>query len=53
MEHYNDHEWDKSVDSFEKAVADFYVAEEECRAECERPFDMGWFPDFVTAVASK
>ena len=28
-------------------------SEERCRLECEKPFDMGWFPEFVGAVSSK
>lgn len=50
--YYSEGEWEKSVQYFEKAASDFITAEQECRLECEKPFDMGWFPDFVTAVAN-
>ena len=50
--HYSEGEWDQSVEHFENAIAEFVQDEENCRLECEKPFDMGWLPDFVTAVAS-
>ena len=51
--HYSEGEWEESVEFFEKAIIEFIQAEDQCRLECEKPFDMGWFPDFVTAVASE
>jgi hypothetical protein len=51
--YYSDGQWEKSVEFFEKSIFEFVEAEEQCRMDCEKPFDMGWFPDFVTAVASK
>ena len=36
----------------EAALDAFLESEERCRFACEKPFDMGWFPDFVPAVAN-
>ena len=53
VEFYSEESWQESVEAFEQAVANFIEADEECRMDCEKPFDMGWFPDFVTSVASE
>lgn len=36
----------------EESLASYLHAEDECRAQCEGPFDPGWYPDFVPAIAS-
>jgi hypothetical protein len=52
VDHYSEEDWQTAVSLFEEAVAKYTEAEAECRLDCEKPFDMGWFPDFVTSVAS-
>ena len=36
----------------EIAIKTYLVEEEECRLVCEKPFDMGWYPDFIASVSS-
>jgi hypothetical protein len=51
--HYRESQWTKVIDSMEAALEAALEAEENCRFACEKPFDMGWFPDFVSSVASE
>lgn len=51
-EHYVREEWKSAIEEMEMAVQKLVLAEEMCRHACEKPFDMGWFPDFVTSVAN-
>ena len=51
-EHYRRQEWPAVIETMEAALEAFLESEERCRFACEKPFDMGWFPDFVMAVAS-
>lgn len=46
-------QWSKVTSAMEEAVRTVIETEERCRIECEKPFDMGWYPDFVMAVSSK
>ncbi len=50
---YREHSWSEVVDRMEKALKFYLEAEEECRFACEKPFDMGWFPDFIISISSK
>ncbi len=50
---YRDENWSSTADRMEGALKRYFSADDKCRAACERPFDMGWFPDFITSVASK
>ena len=36
----------------ENAIKTYLSSEEECRLLCEKPFDMGWYPDFIASVSS-
>ena len=36
----------------ENGLKSFYSAEEDCRLGCEKPFDMGWYPDFIASISS-
>lgn len=36
----------------EDSLENYLQSEEECRANCEGPFDQGWFPDFIPSIAS-
>jgi len=49
---YTSGQWSDTVRYFEKALLEYFEAEENCRLDCEKPFEMGWYPDFVTSVAS-
>ena len=37
---------------FEEALSSFFIELENCRLLCEKSFDQGWFPDFVSSIAS-
>ena len=50
---YRNEEWQETVDLMEKALEFYSEAENNCRFACEKPFDMGWFPDFIASVASE
>ena len=52
-ESYKKEEFDRTANYFELSLTEYLIAENECRAMCEGPFDQGWFPDFVSSVASK
>lgn len=42
-----------TITHMEKSLALYYEAYEDCRFLCENPFNQGWFPDFISSVASK
>lgn len=37
----------------EESLVSYLQSEEECRSQCEGPFDHGWYPDFVPSISSK
>lgn len=37
----------------EESLVAYLQAEEECRAQCEGPFDQGWYPDFIPSISSE
>lgn len=37
----------------EESLTEYIQAEEECRAQCEGPFDHGWYPDFIPSISSE
>lgn len=49
---YVKEDWSKLVETMESALALYFQEEEMCRVQCEKPFDMGWYPDFVSAVSN-
>jgi len=49
---YRAMQWPAVIQRMEKAVLSYLDDEERCRFACEKPFDMGWHPDFVSSVAS-
>lgn len=53
VERYQREDWAGAAEAMEAAAAGYLSAEEDCRTACERPFDMGWHPDFVTSIASE
>ena len=46
-------DWPKAIQYFETAIQAFLKSLDRCRLSCDKPFDQGWFPDFVSSVASK
>lgn len=50
---YDNKQWLDVIKIMEESIHLYLAAEEKCRFECEKPFDMGWFPDFVSSVASE
>jgi hypothetical protein len=53
VQYYRASEWLSAVAAMEEALTDYFSAEEECRLACEKPFDMGWYPEYVLAISSK
>ena len=51
-EAYKKKDFERSTNYFELSLIEYLQAEEECRAECEGPFDQGWFPDFISSISS-
>ncbi|PSN56414.1 hypothetical protein C0J52_09523 [Blattella germanica] len=51
-EAYNQKDYKGVISYIEESLEDYLRGEEECRAFCEGPFDQGWFPDFVSSVAT-
>ncbi|XP_044752189.1 prolyl 3-hydroxylase 1-like [Coccinella septempunctata] len=49
---YDEKDWKAVIDNMEESLVDFIQAEEECRAQCEGPFDHGWLPDFFPSIAN-
>jgi hypothetical protein len=49
---YEAGEWSKTIEEMEAALTAFHDSEDRCRLKCEKPFDQGWFPDFVSSIAS-
>jgi len=49
---YVNEDYENMVNSIEKALKLFIQEEEICRVQCEKPFDMGWYPDFVSSVSN-
>jgi hypothetical protein len=52
-EAYQQEDYKSVINYIEESLEDYLRSEEECRAYCEGPFDQGWFPDFVSSIASK
>lgn len=52
-EAYQHEDYKSVINYIEESLEDYLRGEEECRAYCEGPFDQGWFPDFVSSIASK
>jgi len=49
---YAKEDYETTVASIENALKLFMQEEELCRVQCEKPFDMGWHPDFVSSVSN-
>ncbi|XP_044257307.1 prolyl 3-hydroxylase 1-like [Tribolium madens] len=49
---YERKDWVGVVDNMEESLVAYLQADEECRAQCEGPFDQGWYPDFIPSIAN-
>lgn len=49
---YERQDWHLASAQFESALDAYWTELEKCRLLCEKSFDHGWFPDFVSSVAS-
>ncbi|KAK3914415.1 Prolyl 3-hydroxylase 1 [Frankliniella fusca] len=49
---YYAEEYDVAVTNMEASIKEFLKANDECRADCEGPFDQGWLPDFTSSIAN-
>lgn len=50
---YNNKDWQGVIENMEESVFAYLTATNECRAQCEGPFDQGWYPDMIPSIASK
>ena len=41
-DYYRSEEWEKLIDTMEEALKEYLLAEELCRVNCDKPFNMGW-----------
>ncbi|XP_033752087.1 prolyl 3-hydroxylase 1-like [Pecten maximus] len=48
---YQMEDWDKVITSFERALQEYYLEHERCRADCEGQYEHERDPDFIHAVA--
>ena len=48
--YYRSKEWEKLIDTMEKALQEYLLAEELCRVNCDKPFDMGWLVNIVKYI---
>jgi len=51
-EQYRAEDWGSLIETMEGALREYLLAEELCRVSCDKPFDMGWYPDFKSSVAN-
>ncbi|KAE8744370.1 hypothetical protein FOCC_FOCC008974 [Frankliniella occidentalis] len=51
-EAYFKEEYDAAISNLEASLKEFFKASDECRADCEGPFDQGWLPDFTSSIAN-
>ncbi|XP_018578753.1 prolyl 3-hydroxylase 1 [Anoplophora glabripennis] len=49
---YQRKDWKSVEDNMEESLGAYLQAEEECRAQCEGPFDQGWYPDFIPSISN-
>jgi tetratricopeptide (TPR) repeat protein len=49
---YEKKDWDGVVQNFEESLGAYLQTEDECRAQCEGPFDQGWYPDLIPSIAN-
>ena len=49
---YKKKDYDRATNYMELSLTEYLQSEEECRAQCEGPFDQGWFPDFISSISS-
>ncbi|KAF5293323.1 hypothetical protein FQR65_LT10988 [Abscondita terminalis] len=49
---YEKKDWKAVENNMEESLISYLQAEEECRALCEGPFDQGWYPDLIPAIAN-
>ncbi|CAH1158417.1 unnamed protein product [Phyllotreta striolata] len=51
-EAYEYKDWDSVISNMEESLTEYLQAEDECRAQCEGPFDHGWYPDFIPSISN-
>ncbi|XP_066247278.1 prolyl 3-hydroxylase 1-like [Euwallacea similis] len=49
---YQKKDWNTAINNMEESLVSYLHSEDECRAQCEGPFNPGWYPDFVPAIAN-
>lgn len=50
---YDNKDWQAVIENMEESISAFLTATNQCRAQCEGPFDQGWYPDLIPSIASK
>jgi len=49
---YQKKDYERAANYMEMSLSEYLLSEEECRAQCEGPFDQGWFPDFISSISN-
>jgi len=49
---YVDEEWGVMVETMEESLRLYLKEEDDCRLQCDKPFDQKWYPDFTSSVAN-
>merc|ERR1712032_152311 len=49
---YVDEEWVVMVENMEESLRLYLKEEDDCRLQCDKPFDQKWYPDFTSSVAN-
>jgi len=49
---YVDEEWGTMVEAMENSLRLYLKEEDDCRLQCDKPFDQKWYPDFTSSVAN-
>jgi len=52
QKHYSTEQWREMVEAMEDSLRLYLREEEECRLQCDKPFDQKWYPDFTSSVAN-
>merc|ERR1719370_2474489 len=49
---YVEEEWGAMVLAMEESLRLYLKEEDDCRLQCDKPFDQKWYPDFTSSVAN-
>jgi len=49
---YVEENWSEMVQAMEESLRLYLKEEDDCRLQCDKPFDQKWYPDFTSSVAN-